>query len=343
MPNVVNVGLTLLFGALLQASPYGEQQKKKYFLFLVWCCLWFVAGTRGTYALSDTEAYQWTYFWAGKNSLPELVSASGVDILYYLTCWIFAHMGIPWQVFLCLHAAFVIGVFCCWVYRFSKDPLTSMLIFECLFLNVWQGAMRQAMAMACCLIAHILLTDGKKRRALMTYLLALGFHATAIICLPFAIVRKCPASRGTVALYIAVCGGCFALRSQLLQFINWGASLLGRNMYTSFWREEPKTLILLCILIVLAAVLVRRPILSQNPEWQEYYPAVFLMLSLLSLGGGTMVRLAWYYGVFLCLLIPAIYEGFKQKQTVSVLTVLLLLALYLRRADMQTWYFFWQE
>lgn len=346
MPNVVNVFLTLIFGTLIKHLNLTEAEKRTFFLGIVWLLLTFVAGTRGLYALGDTEAYYSTYIMAGQYSFVAYFERLRGDYLFYIINWFFSHCGVPWQTFLLIHSGFVLGVFCSWVGKNSEDPVLSMLIFECLFLQVWQGSLRQALGMALLLLAYDQLEiEGIRPKIIagVLFLLAVLCHSTALVVLPFILLRKVPINTNTIVLYTIATIGCFVFRAQFLQFINLIANELNRNTYANFWSTNPTTLIALCLLILGLFLLFKAPIIEYYPKAEEYYVAMFIMIALLSLGGGAIVRLSWYCGVVVCLIMPIIAEQFRPSTLAKAIMVVALIGLYLKSANTSQWYFFWQR
>ena len=80
--------------------------------------LYMVAGFRGLNALSDTEAYYSTYRFETQNySFTDYLNYTKThDTLYYMTNWLFARAGVPWQLYLTMVSLFVIGSFVYWIY-----------------------------------------------------------------------------------------------------------------------------------------------------------------------------------------------------------------------------------
>ena len=346
MPNVVNVFFTLFVGFIIQNIETDEARKRKLFLTVVWIALTLVAGTRGLYALGDTDAYYSTYVGALQYDFITYFGKLEGDYLFYVINWLFSNIGIPWQMFLIIHSGFVLGSFCYWIGKNSEDPLLSMLIFECLFLNVWQGSLRQALGMALLLVAYNKLDlAGVKSKliAIALFILAVLSHSTAIVLLPYIILRKVPVNKITIIFYSIGTIGCYVFRNQFLQFINLIANELDRNTYTNFWNKNPTTLIALCVLILGMFLFFRLPIVEKYPKAEEYYVVLFLMVAMLSLGGGVVVRLAWYFGVVLCLIMPMIAEQFRPVILAKAIMVGVLIVLYINSVDTSLWYFFWQK
>lgn len=346
MPNVINVFLTLFSGIILYNSDLDEDKKNRYFLIFVWIILSFVAGTRGLYALGDTEAYYSTYKGSIGFGLEEYLARIETDHLFYAINWFFSNIGLPWQGYLFLHSSFILGCFCYWIYKNSKDPLFSMIIFECLFLNVWQGSLRQALGMALLLLAYELNKSDlilKKVISVLLFVLAVLCHSTAIVCILFIVLRKVRLSSITVLLFSVFTACCYIFRDKLLGVINIFAASMNRNTYTEFWGQNPTTLILLCLVILVLMIAYINDLRFMSPEINEYYSAIFLMVAMLALGGGVVVRLAWYFGIFICLALPMIRELFAPRRLASILMIGSLLFLYLNSVDTSLWYFFWQN
>lgn len=343
MPNLINVFITLILGMGL-GDRLKDTKWKKIYLVIIWVCLSLVAGFRGLNALSDTVAYYSTYQFETQNySFTDYLNYTKThDTLYYMTNWIFARAGIPWQLYLTIVSLFVIGSFVYWIYCNSEDVVVSMLIFECLFLNVWQAALRQAMAMACLLWCYRLLQTARKKRGILLFLVAVGFHSTAVCFLPVLIARKLHINDIILALGALVCAGCHIFRNYFLFFVNKTGNLFGRNLYETFWGQQPVILIVMVFVILFIMVILRKQIREQCPASSEYYIAVFWMLALLALGGGVMVRLAWYPGMFISLAIPVIISSFKEKRLVKYMAIGMLLLMYIPNVDLHSWYFFWQ-
>ena len=346
MPNVVNVFLTLIFGTLIKHLKLTEAEKRTFFLGIVWLLLTFVAGTRGLYALGDTEAYYSTYLEASRYSLSTYFQLLSTDYLFYLINWFFSNAGVPWQIFLLIHEGFVLGVFCNWIRKYSEDPILSMLVFECLFLNIWQLALRQALGMAFLLLAYDHMNKeglAEKIRAVLLFIMGVMCHSTAILVLAYVVLRKIPIRPFTLLAYTIGTIVCYVFRSQFLVLVNLFANSMNRNVYKNFWSANPYTLILLCVVILLMFLYLHKPIVRAHPIAEEYYSAMFLMVAMLSLGGGVIVRLAWYFGVFVCLILPVIAEQFRPQWFTKTVMIGMLLLLYLNSVDTSMWYFFWQK
>lgn len=343
MPNAINVFITIFLGGIYRFVDIEEKRKKIIYLFVIGCCLSLVCGLRGLYATSDTEAYYSTFQGCLNIGLLEEIQNNIIDFGFYGTTWILANLGFTWQVYLLMYSFFVMGSFLYWIYDNSQDVVISLLIFECMFLTVWQSALRQTIAMAIILWSYKAIKNNKKLRAMFLFFIALTFHATAIVVLPFYLVRGKKVTNAVILIGTICTSLVFFFNTKFLWLVNKVAALLGRNVYLDFWKTKPITLIAFSILVLFITILMKKIFMAKYSQYAECYYALFLMLIFLALGGGVMVRLAWYYGIFLCILIPILCRCFREWKVVTLLVCLVLLGLYLPHVDYMTYYFCWMD
>lgn len=343
MPYIINVAITVVLGLLYNASDKSEENKKRY-LIVIWICLSLVAGLRGAYALGDTEGYRSSYLRAASMDFPTFFKTFKIDSGFYYLHWACSKIGIPWQAYLLLISFFVLGTFCYWIYENSEDVVASMIIFEAMFLTVWMGSLRQDVAMALLLIALMLEKRGVKKIFLIGIIVvAVLFHSTALIVLVYIPLRMIPINKISVAFFAAFSVFAFVFRNNFLSGINSIASLLGRTTYENFYKDNPTNLIFLTAVIACLAIFSMSFIMENYPQVERYFCTIFIMLAFLALGGGAIVRLAWYFGPFFCVMLPVILKRFKPYGLAISLAMGILIILYLRGVDTTTYYFFWNE
>lgn len=343
MPYIINVAITVIFGLLYNASDKDEEKKKRY-LIVIWICLSLVAGLRGAYALGDTEGYRSSYLRAASMDFSTFFKTFEIDPGFYYLHWVCSKIGIPWQVYLLLISFFVLGTFCYWVYKNSEDVVASMIIFEAMFLNVWMGSLRQDVAMALLLIALMLEKRGIKKFFLIGIIVvAVLFHSTALIILVYIPLRLIPINKISVVFFAVFSVLAFVFRNNFLSGINSIASLLGRTTYEDFYKDNPTNLIFLTTVIACLAIFSMSYIMKNYPQVERYFCTIFIMLAFLALGGGAIVRLAWYFSPFFCIMLPIILKRFKPYKFTIFVAMAILIMLYLRGVDTTTYYFFWNE
>lgn len=110
------------------------------------------------------------------------------DYLFYIltkTITVFSHNI---NIYLAISAAPIVTAIGVLIYRYSKYPWISWIMFFTLgYFSINVTIMRQSIAMACCIFSFMKALDGEYKKAYILYIIAIGFHLTAVVSL-FAIL-----------------------------------------------------------------------------------------------------------------------------------------------------------
>ncbi len=342
MPYVVSYIILTLTGLY---KDFNESERaKKYGLLVVWISLSLLFGLRG-YAneMPDTLGYKWTYTHSAVvSSISAYLAESGIDFVYYGINWILAHLGISWQVYLMLFAMFTTGVVIKFMDTYSEMPFLSIMIFMCFMFPAWESAMRQGMAMSFLYLAYMAFDHGEKKRGFILFLLGLFSHLTVIFFVPFFFIRKIKISDLVILVYLALITIVYAFNMAFLSVLNRVAALLGRNTYSQIWHERPTNFIIFVVLLLIFALIFYRKDYNSDPRVIECIHAMFWSILLLAFGGGTNLRLVYYYAFFACILIPKIVKCFIPNQLAKVLVGAVFVWIFFSTVNMTYW-FFWQD
>lgn len=116
------------------------------------------------------------------NDLPRVLQNVDLEYGYQVTVWALSHLFSGGQWLLIFSGAFFSLSVCLFTYRNSKNPVISLMVFNCLGLfNFMVQGLRQAIAMSICLFAY---EQCKKKHFFKFALLeaiACLFHASAIV------------------------------------------------------------------------------------------------------------------------------------------------------------------
>lgn len=343
MPHLYNAILTTIFvivGCYIRLS----KRNKNVILFLIWILLTLVAGLRSVGTLSDTSAYHWYYTIATTMSFTDFYKMTGFDMFYYALNWISANIGIPWQFFLLTVESFIIGSVVLWAKYNSSDPFFSLLMYECMLLLTFESAIRQGLAIAFILNGYNALNDKKTHKAIIYFMLAFCSHISSIVFLLFIMLRKARLGDKLHIIMIPVVVCIYFNRDVFLKFVNIVAQVFGfHKTYGSRYSEEPRTLMALLCIIAIYSICFRKQIRAGCGDSDDYFIALYLMAIFMSLGGGAILRISWYFGVFLCLLLPEIFKTFIQKKAITCISSFALLALYVFSNNIKDYAFFWQQ
>lgn len=116
--------------------------------------------------------------------LPRVLQSIDLEYGYQLTVWLLSHVFADGQWLLMFSGVFFSISVCIFTYRNSKDPVISLLVFNCLGLfNFMVQGMRQAIAMSICLFAY----EQCKKKHFFKFVLLVAvatlFHASAVVFL----------------------------------------------------------------------------------------------------------------------------------------------------------------
>ena len=342
MPHLWALILTVLIGIIYNFDNRREIHTKIY-LFIIWLAITAVGGLRSLDTLTDTTGYHWMYTSLTQYGLADYISYTGYDFAYFTINWICAKIGIPWQLYLLAVEGFVFASVTLWVKKNSRDPIFSMVLFECLYMGIFEMALRQGMGMAFLLLGYDALNDRKKIRAIILFALGCLSHLTGIVFMVFLVLRRIKLTdKVHLALWITVVLS-YVFSPWFLAGVNIIGGALGRNQYLEFYKQKPTNLRLLTTTLLVLAFVFRRQIQKRFEDSGGYYFALYFMLAFLALGGGVITRLAAYYGMFICFLLPEMFAVFKERKLVSIMASLALLGIYIPSSGFITEYrFFWQ-
>ena len=198
---LIVLAVTLVFGFLAQTNPKSRitragtlrTQPDPVFAFVIAATLIIVAGLRyrvGTdyMAYYRTRVTEWKTVWDYLIHFRE----PGIRLLSKLSTIILDDGAT--LIFIC--SVIIIGIYCLTIYRYSPMYLVSMLIF--LFLGDWTGSfngIRQYLAAAVVFAGHRYILKRRFVPYLLTVLLAVLFHKSAIIMiLPYFLFARKPDS-----------------------------------------------------------------------------------------------------------------------------------------------------
>ncbi|MDD4110977.1 MAG: EpsG family protein [Clostridia bacterium] len=155
-------------------------------IFLVAICglsLYFLSSLKSINVGRDTYQYYAAFVKISSESWNSL-NYNGMEWGYVLINKIFSSLNASFQQFLFFVYAVVYIPICIVLYKISKNPLFSVLMFVALFLSFELSGIRQAMAMSLCSLAYYLFSSKKIVKiifAILIVLISYFFHSSSII------------------------------------------------------------------------------------------------------------------------------------------------------------------
>ncbi len=249
---------------------------------------------------------------------------------FYFFAWLLTRVTSEGQMLVLVSSAFITFAACRFIYKNVKDVPTGLLIYVCLGLFTFNmSGMRQAMAMSVCILGYEFVKKRKFIRFILTILLAMQFHKTAICFAPVYFLPMLKEGKFNTVLYLAAMG-------VFLLAMDWFI-----ETYNAFTGEEYEinneasgggfTVILIYIATISLALLMHK-CLKKREIQSAFYGVIAGFTTYIARFFSTQImeRISYYFFYFTLLLIPNIFDELdeKERQTVKIIFGILAVLLF---------------
>lgn len=295
-----------------------EREGAKYFLILSCAELIILVGIRGYTVGADTETYLQALRYYRELPRGEMLTAGLVypfdfEIGYFIFLKICAFIGLSDTAFLFLVAIIIyIPVFVA-IYKMSKNPYMSILVYFAFSLFAYSlGIFRQMIAMSIVLCGVDFIRDRKLLKYLLLVVLAMTFHLTAVLAVVLYIIYPLrwkinAVMMSLLSLAALVFGSVFI--KVIVTFMPQYSGYTVANKHGGSYLM----LLLYAVIFVLACFAVR----CKNPEGYDKiaFDALTLVLFVQSLGYSLEIfgRIIGYFSIFLLFSIPNMVESSSSR------------------------------
>lgn len=309
------VALVLVTALLMR----GYQQGNKRYVIVASLLLFAVYGLRNTFVIGgdSTSSYLHRFQEIPGVTWAEIISDSFNDNMAFrlLMKAVYEITHGDYQLFVSLIAVFVTVAFGRLIYRYSPNPLASILYhFGLLFFTFHFSALKQSIAMAFLMLAFDQIINRRPVRFVLIVLLASQFHFPSLVFLPAYWIAKMKIGRNFLLLLGIALIVTYFYRSQLL---SWMLSLYKDE--ESFVSMEGiqflRTKVLIMIVIVIAAILFRRPS-AEDRVYTILLEFMGLAIVLQTFCGYNNIfeRLADYYFQFSVVFLPMVFDKHADRE-----------------------------
>lgn len=279
-------------------------KRKKVYIGIVTAVLTLFSGLRSWW-MGDLIKYYTLYLncnggdW--KSVVFEKWQNAGIRIFFHLA----GKCGISYDVCLFLIAAFVAVTLGVLVYRHSRSPYLSYLMYIGMGFYIFTySGLKQAIGMGFCILAMLALLDGKPVRFLIWTLIGAVFHAPALVFLLAYPFSKRKIDSWYFGILLVMLALLFALRNAIA---NW----LGQLYYeeeTEFVANELVGGRFVMMILILALGIWLRPPRSFDKKYSKVFNIIVIAAAIqtFSVFDNNFTRLADYYYQFVVLFIPMI-------------------------------------
>ena len=331
-----------------------EQRRKKRLCIVGTVCWILLSGLRAWSVGDDTVAYAEAFKKVQNRSWKNLFfdfyskyahNAELKDPGYAILEKAFQIFSTDYQVFLVFIAVLFFVPMGIFIYKYSRNPYVSFILFSCLFYSFFAiTGHRQTIATAFVVFIGIELI--KRRKLIWFLLLVIVFstiHASAFCFIPFYWISKIKINKTTLGLYWIAILAAFLFRYQLLAFLQ---SLIGYESYQDYEGAGAGMFMLMLFLVSAVVTIFHEFLLKSNQPLVRMSINALLcacFFSPLLLINPSTMRVVQYYSLFLLILLPelaVIFKDQKDRIVYNIVCCFLLIALLVLNQSQYS--FFWQ-
>lgn len=239
----------------------------------------------------------------------------------YLSFW-----KIPYGIFFLVVSVVSIIPVMQYIYRDSKYPLLSLIIYFSIVYPWTYSAMRQCMAIGLTTFSIKFIKNRRFFLFLLVVLLASSIHKTAIIFLPMYFTNRIPFNKKMVFIVLAVCCLVLAYRSVVGEWMTKYARILYEVDSTT---GGIRYTLILFVTLFMSIFLFSRIQRNEPDIVPEFYAVMILpFLFRISSFNPVVYRLTWYFEVLSFVFIPN-YLSLIRTRWIRISGILVYMVLYI--------------
>ena len=293
------------------------------FCVLIFIIFTVIQGCRANNVGTDTSKYVNIY-----NIIKNLPWSSvilkedfNLEIGFGLLMKILSSINLSARFFLIVVAMIINGALSYFVYKNSKNPLLSIIIFMgAEFFTLSFTALRQMLAVVIILNAYTFIKESKFKQAVFLIILASMFHTTALVFLPVVLFKKISVNKKFLIIFVTLLILVQILGFPILEYI-LGNTYYGRYLNNGTIGEGIVQLLVIIVYTTLGLIIYYK--CDKKPE---YNTLILIMLTAILIQSLTwkiqlLGRAMWYFYIFNMIYLPNLIneiKGIKQKNILNV-------------------------
>lgn len=351
---LINIISIMGWGSILLTK--NTNKTKKMLFCMIATLQWIIlSGLRHISIGADTYAYKVYRFTDTMNSswseiLTEFYNVvflgmEGKDPGYSIIEKIFQMFTDNYQIFLIFIAiVFTVpmGIF---IYKYSKKPCLSFIIYSCLFYSFFAiTGHRQTIATGIAVfLGYELIKQRKFWQFTFMVLIMSTIHKSAMCLIPFYFIATKQITKKYSIFMLSCFVVMFIFKNKVMSFL---AIFMGYENYANQYEGAGSWNFTTIFIVVIITALYRLPKIMEekNLDITIWYNAAFVALLLLPLTfvDPNAMRVVQYFSIFIILLIPEIIASFacKERTLIYYISISLMIVLLARRNPQ--YLFFWQ-
>lgn len=240
---------------------------------------------------------------------------------YVLINWIISAIGFDFHGFLVLHAAFCTFSFGLFVYRYSKMPWMSFMLFSSLGMYFYLfGILRQTLALSVLLLALPAILEKKRLRTFGLIAAAFMIHRSAILFVLLYFFKEMRVSRNVMTKYILLCLVGLILSPYIYRYVVVPVlSFLGKSRYTNIQFTWNNQILMMFAIAFIILIFIHFDMFQQKENRLALWGFLLAFpVEIIGMNNDGFARSVEYYLIFICLLIPAVIADYPDKRVAGI-------------------------
>ena len=272
----------------------------------------------------DLYRYYKTYDYLVNGSLDSSFDIrEGSSILFFLTMALCSKIGISYQTFVSIISIIFIITIIVLYKKKTNYPLISIFLFLGMGVFVFSfSGLKQVIAMTLVIWSYILFESENKIIAYVLLFCAMLYHPTAIIFLPFLLVKNIPVTKIILIISMVVFSVFLVFRMQIGLFL----TLLYAEEYADRYESTGSlTSTALFMIILFLLLLFYKPrnkkysFVVKKSYFTSFYILYFaVLIQICSSFAYSFTRLNYFYMLFLPIAVSNIIDFSKQNKFLSI-------------------------
>ena len=262
----------------------------------------------------------------------ELIYPYSYESGYVLINWLISAIGFDFHGFLVLHAAFCMIAFGWFVFRYSKIPWLSFMLFASLGMYFYLfGILRQTLALSVLLFAIPAILDKKRGKVILLIVIAFLIHRSAILFVFLYIFKERKMSRDVMTKYIVFCMIALVLSPYIYRYaIVPVLSLLGKKRYIEIQFSWNNQILMMFAIILIILLFVNFDMFQQKATRLALWGFLLAFpVEIIGMCNDGFARAVQYYLIFICLLVPAVIDEYPDKRISGIAKFAVAVAVFL--------------
>ena len=346
---LVNIILTGFLGLVLLTGK-SNKTKKAVFCALVTVNWTLISGLRSLEVGADTLSYRNRFYhtlntpWRDvfANFYQVYINDEGKDAGYTLFEKIVQIFVRDYQGYLVVVAAIFFICLGIWIYKNSKLPCFSYLIFSAFLFGFYAvTGTRQTVATALVVfIGSELIRKNKFWKFLILCLVAFTIHKSSIVFIPFYFIAKKEITPRYIALVFTVTPLLFIFRERYVDLLKY----VSGYEYDAIENTGAYGFLFMYVAVTVIAVILFKYVKKNTKNYKMYYNALFMGLLFMPavFVNPAIMRVVQYFSTFLMLLVPEMIFALEKKYRNFGYFVMLIILFAASNVYNYQYTFFWQ-